>query len=283
MRLGAALLVFFLISTVASAQQFATVTTNAPIYAAPEETPTPLRVAAVGTRLRVLSTQEMWVQVEYNDPQLGRRVGWVMRHYISLTSTDLRPMDLSVPDAPPAPSVAGQPNVAPPTPATSNPIPPVASIRFPRSETSFGWSFLHVSGEFLNMNSALGWNVSVAGNVSPWLGIVGDATGNYKSGLTSAGEPDVAVHTFLGGPRFSGRSSPMAVPFAEFLVGFTRTSFDLNGLGDSSTEFTIQPGGGIDIGNERAAARLSVAWRRVFYEGEPTNMLRFVAGVVIRK
>jgi len=283
MRLGAALLVFFLIPAVASAQQFATVTTNAPIYAAAEETPTPLRVAAVGTRLRVLSTQEMWVQVEYNDPQLGRRVGWVMRYYISLTSTDLRPMDLSVPEAPPAPSVPGQPNVVPPTPATSNPIPPVASVRFPRSETSLGWSFLHASGEFLTLNSAVGWNVSVAGNVSAWLGIVGDATGNYKSGLTAEGEPDVAVHTFLGGPRFSARRSPVAVPFAEFLVGFTRTSFDVSGVGDSSTEFTIQPGGGVDIGSERVCARLSVAWRRVFYEGEPTNMLRFVAGVVIRR
>ncbi len=283
MRLGAALLVFFLIATAASAQQFATVTTNAPIYAAPEETPTPLRVAAVGTRLRVLSRQEYWVQVEYNDPQLGRRIGWVMRHYISLTSTDLRPMDLSVPEAPPAPSVPVQPNAVPPAPATSSLSPPVASIPFPRSETSLGWSFLHASGEFLTLNSALGWNVSVAGNVSPWLGIVGDATGNYKSGLTVADEPDVAIHTFLGGPRFSARTSPVAVPFAEFLVGFTRTSFDLNGVGTASTEFTIQPGGGLDIGNERAAARLSLSWRRVFYEGEPTNMLRFVAGVVIRR
>lgn len=56
MRLGAALLVF-VIPTGASAQQFATVTTNAPIYAAAQETPTPLRVAAVGSRLRVLSTE----------------------------------------------------------------------------------------------------------------------------------------------------------------------------------------------------------------------------------
>jgi hypothetical protein len=73
------------------------------------------------------------------------------------------------------------------------------------------------------------------------------------------------------------------VPFAEFLAGFTRTSFDVGGLGSSSYEFTIQPGGGVDIGNERAAARLSFAWRRVFYEGSPTNMFRFVGGVVIRR
>jgi hypothetical protein len=274
MRLGAAVLVF-VISTTASAQQFATVTTNAPIYAAAQETPTPLRVAAVGSRLRVLSTEGDWVQVEYNDPQLGRRVGWVLRHYISLTSHDLRPMDLSVPEAAPAPPAPAQPTAVPSAPA--------ASIPFPRWETLLGWSFLHVSGEFLDMNSALGWNVSVAGNVSPWLGIVGDATGNYKTGLTVANGPNVAIHAFTGGPRFSARNSPAAVPFAEFLVGFTRTSLDIDGVGESSTEFTIQPGGGVDIGNERVAARLSFAWRRVFYEGNPTNMFRFVGGVVIRR
>src|SRR4029453_16802064 len=89
MRLGAALLVF-VISTPADAQQFATVTTNAPIYAAAEETPTPLRVAAVGSRLRVLSTNGDWVQIEYNDPQLGRRVGWDPRPHHSLTPPHLR-------------------------------------------------------------------------------------------------------------------------------------------------------------------------------------------------
>jgi hypothetical protein len=283
MRLGATLLLFVSISTAAAAQQFATVTTNAPIYADAQETPTPLRVAAVGTRLRVLSTQEYWVQIEYNDPQLGRRIGWVMRHYISLTSTDLRPMDLSVPEAPPptAPAAPVQtPEVTIPT--TSSPEPTARSMTFPRWETSLGWSFLHASGEFLALNSAVGWNVSVAGNVTPWLGIVGDATGNYKSGMRAL-EPDTAIYTFLGGPRFSARTSPVAVPFAEFLAGFTRTSVDVNGVNESSTEFTVQPGGGIDIGNERTAARLSVAWRRVFYAGEPTNMLRFLAGVVIRR
>ena len=198
MRLGTALLVF-LISTTAGAQQFATVTTNAPIYAAAQETPTPLRVAAVGTRLAVLSTDRDWVQVEYNDPQLGRRVGWVQRHFISLTSTDLRPMDLSVPEALPAPSVSVEATPAPPVAA--------ASIPFPRAETLLGWSFLRVAGESLDMNSAIGWNVSVAGNLSPWVGIVGDVTGNYKGGSTLVAAPDVSIHTFTGGPRFSARTS----------------------------------------------------------------------------
>ncbi len=273
MRFGAALL-FCLMSTTASAQEFAIVTTNAPIYAAAQETPTPLRVAAVGSRLRVLATEQDWVQVEYNDPQLGRSVGWVLRHYVSLTSHDLRPMDLSV-QGQPAPPAPDQPAVVPPAAATSVP--------FPRLETLLGWSFLRVSGELLDTNSALGWNVSVAGNVSPWLGIVGDVTGNYKTGSTVSDDTGVTIHTFTGGPRFSARTSPVAVPFAEFLVGFTRTSLDTGRVGDSSFEFTIQPGGGVDIGNERVAARMSFAWRRVFYEGDPTNMFRFVGGVVIRR
>ena len=273
MRFGAALL-FCLMSTAAGAQEFATVTTNAPIYAAAQETPTPLRVAAVGSRLRVISTEQDWIQVEYNDPVLGRRVGWVLRHYVSLGTHDLQPIDLSVPEAQPGPPAPGQPAVVPAA---------VMSLPFPRWETSLGWSFLRVSGEFLDTNSAVGWNVSVAGNVSPWLGIVGDVTGNYKSGSTVSDDTGMTIYTFTGGPRFSARNSPVAVPFAEFLVGFTRTSFDIDGVGDSSTEFTIQPGGGVDIGNERVAARLSFAWRRVFYEGSPTNMFRFVGGVVIRR
>ena len=121
MRLGAALLVF-LVSTPAVAQQFATVTTNAPIFETAAETPTPLRVAAVGSRLRVLAMPDGdWVQIEFNDPQLGLRTGWVLRHYISLTSYDLRPMDLSVPDAPgarPAP-----PRTDPPAAAAVPPAP----------------------------------------------------------------------------------------------------------------------------------------------------------------
>ena len=200
----------------------------------------------------------------------------MLRHYISLTSDDLKPMDLSVTEAPPAPSAPEQ------RPAVPTAFAP-AAIAFPGWETSLGWSFLHVSNGFLDVNSAVGWNISVAGNVSPWLGIVGDATGNYKTGLLDFDDPDVTIHTFVGGPRFSLRSSPQAVPFAEFLVGITRTGLDVDGEGESTTDFTIQPGGGVDIGNESVAARLSFAWRRVFYEGNTTNMIRFVGGVVIRR
>jgi hypothetical protein len=82
---------------------------------------------------------------------------------------------------------------------------------FPKTETSIGWAYLHMSDETLDesdVNSALGWNVSFAGNLSPWLGVVADATGNYKTELLDLPEVDGMWHTFVGGPRFSLRMSP---------------------------------------------------------------------------
>ena len=67
----------------------ATVTTVAPIFIQPGAQ-TPLRVAAVGTSLRVLklevwaTEQGEWAQVEFNDPQFGRRVGWVQTKNIQI-------------------------------------------------------------------------------------------------------------------------------------------------------------------------------------------------------
>jgi len=94
-----------LVVDVASAQtvarQTAIVTANAPIYAEAAVSPTPLRVAAPGTVLRVLQQQAEWVQIEFNDPQLGSRLGWVQRSLVNFPD-GLQPMDLSVPDAVPA-------------------------------------------------------------------------------------------------------------------------------------------------------------------------------------
>jgi hypothetical protein len=92
-------------ATPASAQTVtrgtATVTANAPIYIGPAVSPTPLRVAAPGTVLRVMGQEGDWFQVEFNDPQWGPRVGWVQRTYVEVRVPELEPMDLSVRDAVP--------------------------------------------------------------------------------------------------------------------------------------------------------------------------------------
>lgn len=78
-----------------SAGPTAIVTTVAPIYLQPGAQ-TPLRVAKVGTSLKVLQEDADWVEVEFNDPQYGRRVGWVEKKLLRISRPELEPMDLSV-------------------------------------------------------------------------------------------------------------------------------------------------------------------------------------------
>jgi hypothetical protein len=87
----------------AAAQSTAMVVSKAPIYVTRSPAPNlaPLRVAAVGTLLRVLGEQDDWVQVEFEDPRWGPRVGWVQKRHVTI-SDPLKPMDLSVRDAPAA-------------------------------------------------------------------------------------------------------------------------------------------------------------------------------------
>ena len=89
----------------------ASVTTQAPIYLRPGMD-VPLRVAAVGTLLKVLKEDGEWVEVEFNDPQWGRRVGWVQGKLIRIARPELQPMDLSV-DGPKPAEPARRPEASP--------------------------------------------------------------------------------------------------------------------------------------------------------------------------
>ena len=122
------------------AQSTATVTQNAAIYVRAEVAPTPLRVAAPGTKLRVLQDNGEWLPVEFGDPQFGRRVGWLQRQNVTLGSEVLTPMDLSVDAAAPQPSPQPSRRVEPGPGAA-----PTLSRAFPGTEMAYGWSFLRLS------------------------------------------------------------------------------------------------------------------------------------------
>jgi hypothetical protein len=100
-----------------AAKRTATVTADAPIYIEAAVLPVPLRVAPPGTVLRVLRRGADWVEVEWDDPQWGTRVGWVQRPLLEFSS------DAPVPAAVPAPEPATAAN-APPPPAPQIPPPP---------------------------------------------------------------------------------------------------------------------------------------------------------------
>ncbi len=83
----------------------AAVIADAPIYLKVGMT-TPLRVAAAGTTLRVLSESGEWTQVQFQDPQFGLRTGWVASKLIRKAQPDLEPMDLSISKALDRPTAA---------------------------------------------------------------------------------------------------------------------------------------------------------------------------------
>lgn len=78
------------------------VLSNSPIYLLPDENREPLRIAKLGSILRVKERSGDWLNVEFQDPQFGRRTGYIQARSVRAIE--------STADAPPAPSV---PNAAP--------------------------------------------------------------------------------------------------------------------------------------------------------------------------
>lgn len=60
----------------------AVVETAAPIYLLPDATRTPLRTLAAGTALVLLQRQGEWVQVTFEDRNLGQRTGWIESRFV---------------------------------------------------------------------------------------------------------------------------------------------------------------------------------------------------------
>ena len=78
-----------------------TVVESAPIYLLPDSNRTPLRTAASGTLLELVTDEGAWLQVRFQDPQFGVRVGYVQEKFVRRPPpAELRAMDLSVREAP---------------------------------------------------------------------------------------------------------------------------------------------------------------------------------------
>jgi hypothetical protein len=62
----------------------ATTTENAPVFASASGQQEPLRIARQGSVLLLLDAQGEWCRVEYQDPELGRRTGYVQRKFVRI-------------------------------------------------------------------------------------------------------------------------------------------------------------------------------------------------------
>jgi hypothetical protein len=166
----------------------------------------------------------------------------------------------------------------------------------PKAEISGAYSLFHATdyvptgglnlGSFDNMNLH-GWNGSVVGNITSWLGVEGDMSGYYASpsfGPITIPFADVQFHSLMGGPKFAYRGSPSLTPYAHFLVGGAHASAGMFGfsLGENSLAAAI--GGGLDIRlNDRIAVRAVQAdYLMTRFAEYRQNNIRLSAGIVIR-
>ena len=92
-------------------QQSATVTTEAPIYLLPDDTRKPLRMLAPGTSLVVQRAQDDWLEVSFNDPQFGRRIGWIQQKFVKVSAAKALP-----PEPVPSQTKPRDPKTAAPSP-----------------------------------------------------------------------------------------------------------------------------------------------------------------------
>jgi hypothetical protein len=113
--LASALTLVLVLPDAAPAQSFgdvALVATEAPVFLLPDASRTPLRTLPVGMALTILRRQGEWLQVTFEDPQLGRRTAWIEAKAVRIRPASAEP----APDPPPA----AQPGATPPgTPAQS--------------------------------------------------------------------------------------------------------------------------------------------------------------------
>lgn len=256
---------------------------DAPVFLLPDSQRTPLRLAKTGSVVNVIGEEGEWYQIEFQDPQFGRRVGYIERRHVrvQMATPAQQAVDLTIAESKPTPTRfdVEQRQISQAPVSRGNSI-------FPAAETAVSWSLLRHSQDGVSLTSSLGWNVSAVGNVTPWLGVVGDVGGNYKNldSLTGGIVEGVNIHTFLSGPRFSGRfSREHVVPFGQFLGGLALANGTVFGVSDTSSYFTIQPGGGVDIAlSDSVAVRFQVDYRKVFGDIGGANQFRFAPGIVIR-
>jgi hypothetical protein len=77
------------------------ITDTAPVYAAANRTGPPLVLAARGSRFRVTASQVDWYRIEFDDAQLGHRVGYVEKKFTDasrsrLVASSMQPVDVSI-------------------------------------------------------------------------------------------------------------------------------------------------------------------------------------------
>lgn len=159
-------------------------------------------------------------------------------------------------------------------------------------ELSGGYSLLHEQDR--SEDYPAGWVAAVTGNVTDWIGVAAEVSGNYRtcekcqrgpftSQRSRGTDLDLAMYTYMVGPRLAARMSRVT-PFAQVLLGGTHVSGGVEFDGSLTTGFSYQPGGGVDVYlTPTIGLRVQGDYRVVRTQGLDNNATRVVVGVVWRQ
>ena len=90
-------------ATAQSATRVVVTATAAPVLVQPDPAMIPLRMAKEGSVLNVIASEAAWYRIEFQDPQLGRRVGYIEKRHVSVVALPVQqPIDVTVPESSPA-------------------------------------------------------------------------------------------------------------------------------------------------------------------------------------
>ena len=133
-----------------------------------------------------------------------------------------------------------------------------------------------------------GFNVSAAGNINKWFGVVADFSRVSLKMTEEDFTEKITANTYLFGPQVSYRGNKRITPFARVLIGAvtlkSKTTLGNQSFEFSQTNFSYGVGAGLDIRvNKNVAIRAIQAdyiHTSVFGEGLHGGRLSF--GVVFR-
>ena len=134
----------------------------------------------------------------------------------------------------------------------------------------------------LSANFPAGWMASGGARLWGWLDAIGEVSGSYKTLSIPGNKPQLRVYTYMAGPRFTRPAHPGINPFAQVLLGSARASTSVLGVHDTVTDFSYQPGGGIDLNvARRFGARFEGDYRIVRAAGHNSKEPRVIAAAVV--
>lgn len=117
----------------------------------------------------------------------------------------------------------------------------------PPVDVAVGYSFLRlIPSEGDGTNMPAGWVAAVGGQLSGFLGLVSQVSGNYKTETFFGTDVREEVHAFGAGPRIASPSGPTR-GYGQVLFGASNLSASGGGESESETDFTIEPCVGVDV------------------------------------